>query len=118
MLEHVDHLREMHPKVLGGCRIDVPKGWESLLDHLAKEIEIQGSGNIVLLSATERWGRMMCSSETTNDDIESILSEYEKMSTRICMLCSKPAKLHASADGRWLATLCPTCANEEGFYEI
>jgi hypothetical protein len=48
--------------------------------------------------------------------MEEVITEYEDISAKTCEYCGQPAELLSR--GYWYKTLCPTCADKEGYIPI
>lgn len=51
-----------------------------------------------------------------SDSMYKIIAEYEHLSAKTCETCGAPAE--SLARGYWYKTLCPSCAEEQGYMPI
>lgn len=107
-----------HPESIRRCIIDAPPGWLGLIEEMGLQLDQLKLQDCRVERISERWGRMVCSLNHADTQASDIVARHEKSSASVCMLCSKPAALCCEASGRWIATLCDSCAKNQGFHEL
>lgn len=96
-----------------GILCEVPYGWLDLVDQMAAEIqeEIERSGieDYGVLQAKEKFGALRWYDYNGNQRIDEIIIKYEKLSSRTCCHCGKPATKISKG---WICPWCDECAKE------
>lgn len=93
----------------------VPPGWKKLVLKLVDELEVAGwSGQ--LSQVKEKFGGLRFYAEEQTEAMESMISEAEGRSYRICQDCGHEGddvKHHNSGGVGWVVTHCHNCNLKE-----
>jgi rubrerythrin len=80
-------------------------GWYPLLQEVfTKLIEMGWDKNF--LQIKEKFGGLRFYANSTTDEMEYLISQYEDRSEHTCEVCSQPGSQN---DEGWISTLCPSC---------
>ena len=131
-IELQEKLKHDHPFLnKGGCLCSCAVGWYDLIDELCGKIseryKLEGKEpDIFIDEIKEKYGtlRVEYSHDNFSDDngdpnkkaalendIESLVDEYEEKSKTVCEMCGAPGKLRE--DLPWIQTLCVSCYAEQ-----
>lgn len=97
---------------------DMPDGWrtafgeqmcEEIREALLKAGGEQALDHYRIVQIKEKWGCLCWYDANTNDNIQRIISKYEKISAKTCIRCGKQA---TKISRGWISPFCDDCANE------
>jgi len=102
-----------------GC--ECGDGWFVLLDQMCACIAQHVATSppersYQFVQIKEKYGGLRVYDLGHDDTIFGIISLAEAMSYRICELCGQAA--HLTAAGFWVRTLCPACAEKNGYVPV
>ena len=112
-LELQDKLCKEFPILFPGTQyFECGDGWYNLIWELCYKLteEITNSWPVVMypsiyvVQVKEKFGRLRFYLSVTDDDLEKIIRDYERYSSRTCEVCGKPA-VTKNVNG-WLKTMC------------
>lgn len=87
-------------------------GWFSILDTYCKRIEAilneLDERNVYVIQVKEKFGTLRFSLNSSEDRIDAVVRELERMSGKICEFCGS-AGTRRSLRG-WTKTVCDACA--------
>ncbi len=100
-----------------GC--ECGDGWYALLDRLCACITAHVKNHwehdhpYRFMQIKEKYGGLRVYDRGHDDTIYGMICMAEEMSYSMCELCGSPASLCTT--GHWLRTLCPPCAEQNGY---
>lgn len=91
--------------------IETGDGWFKLIYDLSKKIS-EIAPECEAVQVKEKYGTLRFYVNGYNDDVETLIDEYEKLSAKTCEICgdTKTAKQRGKA---WISTLCNKCARDK-----
>lgn len=91
--------------------IETGSGWFKLIYDLSKKIS-EIAPECEAVQVKEKYGTLRFYVNGYNDDVETLIDEYEKLSAKTCEICgdTKTAKQRGKA---WISTLCNKCAKKK-----
>lgn len=90
----------------------LPSGWHEIARQMIKECE-EAESNFEIIDLKEKWGAIRMYSQPCTDKISEIEHKYEKLSSRICCKCGKPATKVSTG---WVLPWCDKCGTDEEKY--
>ena len=109
--------------------ICVDSGWLKLIDTLCEEIaqhvETENTygdtGKTLHFEAVqvkEKFGGLRFYYDGGDERISGMVNMAQAMSFNICETCGNAGQLYRRKGGFWIKTLCPACAEKEGFAKV
>jgi hypothetical protein len=91
--------------------IETGSGWFKLIYDLSKKIS-EIAPECEAVQVKEKYGTLRFYVNGYNDDVETLIDEYEKLSAKTCEICgdTKTAKQRGKA---WISTICNKCARDK-----
>jgi hypothetical protein len=89
------------------ARSSIGRGWRPLVDEVFDWLE-NNKCLVKIIQVKEKYGLLTIYSEINHPELDIILDEAERKSTKICEKCGESGKLRT--DRRWILTLCDSCA--------
>lgn len=101
-------------------------GWDDLIETLAdlisKELERQKNPKndlpFSVLQMKEKFGGLRFYVFSGNDRISGFIDMAEAQSYKTCEVCGNKGTMCRMIDARWYRTLCPCCANKDGYRKL
>lgn len=90
---------------------DVPEGWKGLAMDMFDELKKTGI-KFYFRQIKEKFGMQVCyfrlyeHSDVDWHTIQNIIEKYSEMSTRVCIICGKPAEYMSTG---WISPFCKNC---------
>lgn len=97
---------------------DMPTGWNIAFGHQILEelrdalIECGDLGRWRIVQLKEKYGRLVIYSngDKVGSKVPDILDKYERLSTRTCIVCGKPATRITTG---WISPFCDACCGND-----
>lgn len=83
-------------------------GWYTIIHDLCILLESRGA---VAEQVKEKYGTLRFYVSNTDDEVDTAITEAEKLSEKTCELCGKPGTL--TTKHGWLMTRCLACTDTE-----
>lgn len=90
----------------------VGPGWSTILTRLIADLEPLG-WNGTVMQVKEKFGGLRFYIGCGSSEIFDRIDQAEDESLKTCEACGRPGELRSN--GGWLKTLCPHCAQEQGY---
>ena len=96
----------------------MPEGWwrtfgDRMVDDIENEVKtwpLERQKEFKVIDVKEKWGKLVIYVTIETNEIDRIIDYYEKLSTKTCIRCGRPAVWISKG---WISPFCDECARKD-----